>query len=57
MAITGRFIGGLRSLLRRTDVDRDLNEELRAYLEMAIEQKISAGMNRDDALLCHRSQR
>jgi len=44
MAIIGRVIGGMRSLLRRTRVDQELDEELRAYLETAVEQKTAAGM-------------
>ena len=50
MPIIGRLIGGLRGLLRRTSVEQELDEELRAYLETAVEQKMSAGMSRDDAL-------
>src|SRR6185295_1917049 len=50
MPMIGRLIGGLRGLLRRTRVEQDLDEELRAYLETAVDQKVSAGMNRDDAL-------
>ena len=50
MAIVGRVIGGMRSLLRRTRVDQELDEELRAYLETAVEQKTAAGMENGDAL-------
>ena len=50
MPFIDRFVGGLRGLLRRTRVEQDLDEELRAYLETAVEQKMAAGMNRDDAL-------
>jgi predicted permease len=45
----GRLVGGLRGLLRRTRVEHELDEELRAYFETAVDQKVSAGMNRDDA--------
>ena len=45
MSIIGRLIGGLRSLLRRTRVEQELDEELRAYLETAVEQKMAAGMS------------
>src|SRR5215204_6584763 len=34
-----------RNLLRREQVDRDLDEELEAYLEMLVEIKVSAGLN------------
>jgi predicted permease len=50
MAMIGRLIGGLRSLFRKRQVEQDLDEELHAYLERAVEQKMAAGMNRDDAL-------
>ena len=50
MPMIGRLIGGLRGLLRRTRVEQELDEELRAYLETAVDQKVSAGMSRDDAL-------
>lgn len=46
--------GGLRSLFRRTQVDGELNEELGAFLEMAIEEKVRQGMSREDA---HRAVR
>ena len=50
MAVIDRLIGGLRGLLHRTRVEQNLDEELRAYLETAVDQKMSAGMTRDDAL-------
>jgi len=34
---------GLRSLFRKEQVDRELDEELRAYQEMAAEEKIKDG--------------
>ena len=49
MPMIGRLVGGLRGLLRRTRVEQELDEELRAYLETAVEQKMSAGMKRGDA--------
>src|SRR5580704_14816769 len=41
---------GLRSLVRRNKVNRDLDEELNAYLEMAAVQKMKLGMSRKEAL-------
>jgi hypothetical protein len=41
---------GLRSLFRKGQVDRELDEELCAYQEMATEEKIKQGMSRKDAL-------
>src|SRR5689334_23004112 len=40
---------GLRSLVRKEQVDRDLDEELTGFLEMATEAKIARGMSREDA--------
>ena len=40
---------GLRALFRRKRVDGELSEELRAFLEMAAEEKIKQGMSRRDA--------
>ena len=42
--------GGLRSLFRKERVDRELDEELRAYLEMAVEERMQRGMSRNEAL-------
>ncbi len=40
---------GLRSLVRKEQVDRDLDEELTGFLEMATEEKIKRGVSREDA--------
>ena len=42
--------GGLRALFRKQQAERDLDEELRAYAESAVAQKIEAGMSREEAL-------
>jgi hypothetical protein len=41
---------GLRSLFRKEQVDRELDEELRAYQDMAAEEKMKGGMTRKAAL-------
>jgi predicted permease len=41
---------GLRSLVRRNKVNRELDEELSAYLEMAAVEKMKLGMSRKEAL-------
>src|SRR5256714_15007916 len=48
---------GLRSLFRKEQVDRELNEELGSYLEMATEEKVKQGMSRKDALRAVRLER
>jgi predicted permease len=41
---------GLRSLFRKEQVNRELDEELGAYLEMAAAEKMKNGLSRKDAL-------
>lgn len=41
---------GLRSLFRKAQVDRELDEELGAFLEMAAQEKTKQGISREDAL-------
>ncbi len=48
---------GLRSLFWKEKVDRELDEELRAYQEMAAEEKMEQGMSRKDALRAVRLER
>jgi predicted permease len=49
MALLHRLTGGLRALLRRRDAERDLDDEVRAYLDTAIERYVAAGMTRAEA--------
>jgi predicted permease len=48
---------GLRSLFRKEQVDLELEEELRAYQEMAAEEKMKNGMSRKEALRAVRLER
>jgi putative ABC transport system permease protein len=48
---------GVRSLFRKRQVERELDEELRAYMEMAVDEKMQRGMTRDDALRAVRLER
>src|SRR5258708_467938 len=50
MSLLRNIATGLRSLFRKEQVDRELDEELRAYQEMATEDKIKQGMSRRAAL-------
>jgi predicted permease len=50
MGRLGRFIGGFTALLRKRHVEQDLEDELRAYLEAAVDEKMRAGMARDAAV-------
>src|SRR5258708_16249957 len=42
--------GGLRSLFRKERENQELEEELSGFLEMAVEEKMTQGMSRKDAL-------
>src|SRR5437762_906332 len=50
MSLFRNFATGLRSLLRKNQVDRELDEELGAYLEMEAAEKMRHGVSRKDAL-------
>src|SRR5436305_10148445 len=50
MSLFRNFATGLRSLFRKNQVDRELDEELGAYLEMEAAEKMRQGMGRKDAL-------
>jgi predicted permease len=50
MRFVNRAIAGLRALLHRTHVEQELDEELRAYFEDAVERHVHAGLTREDAI-------
>lgn len=50
MSLLRNLGSGLRSLFRKEQVNRELDEELGEYLEMAAAEKMKQGMNRQDAL-------
>jgi putative ABC transport system permease protein len=50
MAIFTRIVAGVRALFRKQHIERELDAELRDYLEIAIEQRMAAGMSRDEAV-------
>ena len=57
MSLLRNITSGLRSLLRKDQVDRELDEELGAYLEMEAAEKMKQGMSRKDALRAVRLER
>src|SRR6266702_5817034 len=57
MSLLRNVTRGLRSLLRKEQVDQESNEELRTYQEMAAEEKMKDGMSRKDALRAVRLER
>ena len=50
MSLLRNVARGLRSLFRKEQVGRELDEELKGFLEMAAEAKMKQGMSRKDAL-------
>ena len=57
MSLLSNIRSGLRSLFRKEQVDRELDEELRAYQEMAAEEKMKDGLSRKEALRAVRLER
>ena len=57
MSLFRNIATGLRSLFRKEQVDRELDEELRTYQEMAAEEKMRDGMTRKEALRAVRLER
>ena len=57
MSLLRNITSGFRSLFRSEQVDRELDEELGAYLEMAAAEKMKQGMSRMEALRSVRLER
>ena len=57
MSLLRNITRGIRSLFLKEEVDRELEEELRAYQEMAAEEKMKTGMSRKEALRAVRLER
>src|SRR5207237_8047545 len=57
MSLLRNITSGLRSLFRKDQVDRELDEELGAYLELAAKEKMKDGMSRMVALRAVRLER
>ena len=49
MALGRKIVQGLRSLLHRRDADRDLDDEVRHYLQEAEDELVAAGATREEA--------
>src|SRR5260370_19186142 len=57
MSLLRNITSGLRSLFRKDQVDKELNEELGAYLEMEAAEKMKQGMSRKEAVRAVRLER
>lgn len=49
MSLLRTIVSGLRTLLRKEDVERDLDDEVQQYLELASQEHIRSGMSREAA--------
>jgi putative ABC transport system permease protein len=57
MSMLRSMMVGLRSLFRKEQINKELDEELNGFLEMAAEEKVKQGMTRKDALRAVRLER
>src|SRR6202047_2639716 len=49
MSLWRNAVGGLRGLLRKERVEREMDEELGEFLEAATREKVRGGMSREEA--------
>ncbi len=49
MPLLARGSSVMRNLFRRERIERDLDEEIRSYFDALVEEKVAAGMPRDEA--------
>ncbi len=57
MSFLRSIAAGLRSLFRKEQVNKELDDELNGFLEMAAEEKMKQGVSRKDALRAVRLER
>jgi predicted permease len=50
MSLLRNLAGGLRGLIRKQQVEREMDEELQGFLDAAVNEKMRRGMSRDEAL-------
>ena len=56
MKLARRFIAALRALIWRSRIERELDEELRTYLDAAVEAKTADGMPHHAAVRAARAE-
>jgi macrolide transport system ATP-binding/permease protein len=56
MPLIRNLFGGLMGLFQRKEMEQQLDEELAAYLEIAVEKKIESGLSRSEALRAARAE-
>src|SRR5579862_76877 len=50
MSIMKNITAGLRTLFRKKQVEQEMDEELRGYLDAAVQDKMRLGMSKEEAL-------
>jgi predicted permease len=50
MSFLGNVTGGLRALFHKQQVEQEMDEELRSYLDAAVKEKMHSGMSQEQAL-------
>jgi hypothetical protein len=50
MSLLREIANGLRTLFRKEQVERQADEELRCFLEMAVEEKMKQGLSHREGL-------
>jgi predicted permease len=56
MTLLRRLIAGFRSLFHKTQMEREMDEELRGYLDNATERKMLTGLSRQEAARSARAE-
>jgi predicted permease len=56
MPLMRNILGGVKGLFRKKEMEQQLDEELSAYMESAVEEKIQSGMSRAEALRAGRAE-
>ncbi|MGD0631356.1 MAG: ABC transporter permease [Terracidiphilus sp.] len=49
MGLIGNIVAGVRALVRRARVEREMDEELRGFIDASAEDKLRSGMTQEDA--------
>jgi putative ABC transport system permease protein len=57
MSLLGNLTSGLRRLFRKEPADRELDEELHGFLDMAVDEKLKRGLSRAEAARAVRLER
>ena len=55
MPLLDRLVSGFTALLRKDGDERDLDEELRAFLDADVDERMRSGMSREDAVRAARA--